>query len=278
MSDFPTVALEFLPRNLVQTCVFILHLIQIADSSKNMEDSIAVNTEKEYAAQLLGFVPSSFFDDLSEDSIDLVASSLEAMKQKMLKTFPDNCDKDDLDQAFKKVGVKYQENQEKVLEKLRSWSCAHIFKIPAHVLLPEDEAWDGETGQGVASKLLAVNSEMEVMRNKVKSALYKKAVLSSELENIENVCKSQERVIVKDKERLQNCNMEDCKDLMDFTVENKKVLAGRVKELELIAGDVSACDENKFDLDNNLTNKRRQEVNESNLDIFTKKLRKESVN
>ena len=58
--------------------------------------------------------------------------------------------------------------------------CAHIFKIPGHVLLTEDEAWDGETSAGVASKLITVNTKMEEMREKFKSALYKRAVLTSE--------------------------------------------------------------------------------------------------
>jgi len=244
-----------------------------------MEESNASNADREYAAQFLGFVPSSFVDDLSEDSIELVASSLEFMKQKIVKTFPDKCEQVEVDKAFKKVEVKYQENQEKLFEKLGSWVCAHIFKIPGHVLLTEDEAWDGETSAGVASRLITVNTEMEVMRDKIKSALYKRAVLTSELEKIQDVCTSQEKVIEKDRERLKKCSIEDCKDLMDFTIEKKKVLAGRGKELELVSGEKSdsASVEDKLDLDNKIINKRRAELPDPACDFVVNKLRKETV-
>ena len=244
-----------------------------------MEESDAAKTDKEYAAQFLGFVPSSFVDDLSEDSIELVTSSLQFMKQKIVKTFPEKCAQVDVDKAFKKVEVKYQENQEKLFEKLGSWVCAHIFKIPGHVLLTEDEAWDGETSSGVASKLITVNTEMEEMRDKIKSALYKRAVLTTELEKIQDVCTSQEEVIDKDKERLKKCSIEDCKDLMDFTVEKKKVLSGRGKELELVSGERSEGigAEDKLDLDSKITNKRRVELSDSACDVIVIKLRKVSV-
>ena len=72
-----------------------------------MEESDAAKTTKEYAAQFLGFVPSSFVDDLSEDSIELVTNSLEFMQQKIVKTYPEKCEQVDVDKAFKKAEVKY---------------------------------------------------------------------------------------------------------------------------------------------------------------------------
>ena len=118
-----------------------------------MEGTNSINSDKEYAAQYFGFVPNSFVDDLSEDSIDLVANSLVAMKEQVKKKLPGRFVESELDESFKKVELKYQENQEKIFEKLGSFLCAHILKIPGHVLLPEDEAWDGETSAGATSKL-----------------------------------------------------------------------------------------------------------------------------
>ena len=64
------------------------------------------------------------------------------------------------------------------------------------VLLPEDEAWDGVGAKtDVSAKLAAVNSDMAVIRDKIKTALYKKTVLANELENIRSVCSRQEAVI-----------------------------------------------------------------------------------
>jgi len=240
-----------------------------------METSNTANSDKEYAAQYFGFVPSSFVDDLSEDSIDLVTNSLQAMKQQVMKKLPGRFVQSELDESFKKVEEKYQDNQEKIFEKLGSFLCAHILKIPSHVLLPEDEAWDGETSAGVASKLLTVNTEMEVMRDNIKSALYKKAVLSAELENIQEVCKKQEVVIEKDKELFHKHSVEDSKDLMDFTMQNKKGLVSKSKELEAVMGTLGEHGV-KSDMDSMVT-KRKNQMIESNLDNFVKKLRTGSM-
>merc|ERR1712179_768780 len=110
-------------------------------------------------------------------------------------------------------------------------------------------AWDGETSAGVDSKLITVNTEMEVMRDKIKSALYKRAVLTCELEKIQDVCTIQ-----------------------------KKVLIGRGKELELVTGEKSegASVEDKLELDNRIINKRRAELDPA-CDFIVNKLRKETV-
>ena len=66
---------------------------------------------------------------------------------------------------------------------------------------------------------------------------------------------------------------------MDFTVEQKKVLSGRAKELELVSGERSEGigAEDKLDLDSKITNKRRVELSDSACDVIVIKLRKESV-
>ena len=66
---------------------------------------------------------------------------------------------------------------------------------------------------------------------------------------------------------------------MDFTVEKKKVLSGRGKELELVSGERSEGigAEDKLDLDSKITNKRRVELSDSACDVIVIKLRKESV-
>ena len=230
------------------------------------------NEEIEYAAQYLGFVPNTFVDDLSEDCMDLVADSLEAMKQQLMKKFPGKFDEEELVKSFKNVEVKYQENQEKIFEKLGSFICAHMLKIPGHVLLPEDEAWDGETADGVSSKLITVNTRMGVMRDEIKRALYLKAVLSSQFDNIKEVCKSQEAVIDKDKERFKM--YEDCNNLMDFSKQNRKILASKSKELEDVTGVSSEADNNRA-LDNLTSNKRKGDIVETNLDGFMTKMRKQ---
>eukprot|EP00092_Neocalanus_flemingeri_P003149 GFUD01003367.1.p1 GENE.GFUD01003367.1~~GFUD01003367.1.p1 ORF type:complete len:263 (-),score=87.78 GFUD01003367.1:84-821(-) len=237
-----------------------------------MEGSSSAKSDTEYAAQYFGFLPSSFVDDLSEDSIDLVTNALGAMKQQIMKKLAGQFDQKELDESFKKVEDKYQMNQEKIFEKLGSYLCAHILKVPNHVLLPEDEAWDGETSAGAASKLLSVNTEMASMRESIKTALYKKAVLATELDNIKEVCRKQEIVIEKDKELFKKHSVEDCKDLIDFTIQNQKSLGNKSKELESVMGNVIGQEDKLEHLDCIVT-KSKKHKNESNLDNYVKRMK-----
>jgi len=239
-----------------------------------MAGSSSAKSDKEYAAQHFGFVPSSFVDDLSEDSIDLVTNALNAMKQQVMKKLAGKIkfDQDELDKSFKQVEEKYQVNQEKIFEKLGSFLCAHILKVPGHVLLEEDEAWDGETSAGAGSKLVTVNTEMAAMRDSIKTALYKKAVLTAELNNIQDVCKKQEIVIEKDKELFKKHNIEDCKDLIDFTIHNQKVLSSKASELDSVRGNLVNQGDEKCQLECIVTNSKRQKI-DSNLEKYVKRLK-----
>jgi len=237
-----------------------------------MEATSSAKSDKEYAAQFFGFLPSSFVDDLSGDCIDLVTKALGAMKQQVEKKLAGRFDQTELDESFKKVEEKYQMNQEKIFEKLGSYLCAHILKVPGHVLLPEDEAWDGETTAGAASKLLTVNTEMEAMRDSIKTSLYKKAVLAAKLENIQEVCKKQEIVIEKDKELFKKHSIEDCKDLIDFTTQKQKTLVNKSSELESVMGSVDEQDDKKRELDCFVSKSKKQKI-ESNVDNYVKRFK-----
>ena len=66
----------------------------------------------------------------------------------------------ELDDAIEKVIKHYQINLENIYENLGSFVSAQILRIPKHVLLPEDEPWDGESSSGVKARLHAVNTDM----------------------------------------------------------------------------------------------------------------------
>ena len=48
-----------------------------------MEATAEAQAQKEYATQLLGFTPSSFADEVTEDSLDLLQAAFKSMKQKV---------------------------------------------------------------------------------------------------------------------------------------------------------------------------------------------------
>ena len=74
---------------------------------------------------------------------------------------------------------------DKIFEKLGQWSTASVLRVPGNVLLAEDEVWDTEQPSSVSHKLASVTVEMESLRSKIKTAIYKKSVLTQSLESVQ---------------------------------------------------------------------------------------------
>merc|ERR1712002_319151 len=148
-----------------------------------MEKSERAQAQKEYATQHFGFTPNSFIDEMTEDSLELVSSAMTAMKQQVERKQAGKFDQETLDKAFDNVDKKYRETVEKLFEKLGTYLCANLLVVPSQVLLPEDEPWDTAPRTEVSSRLAAANLDMTAVRDRIKTALYKRDVLKNELEN-----------------------------------------------------------------------------------------------
>merc|ERR1712059_224064 len=133
---------------------------------------------------------------------------------------------EELDSGFKIVGQKYQMNVEKIFEKLGSYVCAHILRVPDHVLLPEDSDWEEQDRVGVVNKLAASNNEMTAIRNRIQNNIYRRAVLTTELE----------KVIAKDDQLFGKLDLENMKDITEFCLVTKQSQASKKKELEQARG------------------------------------------
>merc|ERR1719481_1814669 len=147
------------------------------------------DVEKEYAAQFFEKIPSAFVNVIREDARDLVGECLQKMKQQIMKKLPGTFVQSELDDAIEKVIKHYQINLENIYENLDSFVSAQILRIPRHVLLPEDDPWNEQSSSGAEAKLHAVNSDMSTMRETVKIVLYKKAVLTDDLQKMRCICR-----------------------------------------------------------------------------------------
>jgi len=196
-----------------------------------MEKSEKDQAQKEYATQHFGFTPISFIDEFTEETLDYVSGSLVAMKKQVQKKLPGKVDNKTLDKAFETVDIKYRETVEKLFEKLGTFLCKNILVVPSHVLLPEDKPWDSAPRNEASSKLAAANSEMSTIRHKIKTALYKKSRLKSELENIRSTCLKQESVIQQEVDMKKRVGEEEWSDNLDFVSLQRKALTRKTGEL-----------------------------------------------
>ena len=191
------------------------------------------NVQTEYATQFFDFVPQTMVDEICEDANELLQGALGAMKQKVTSKYSDKVDPAVIQNSVEKVEEKYLFEMDKIFEKLASYLCAHVLTIPNHVLLPEDSTWDSDTsGPNCSNRLAKVNVELDSLRNKIKSALYKKSMLQQSLESVQEICQKQEDKINADEALYNNHNIGDWKDTVDFTKQNKEALDKRMRVLE----------------------------------------------
>ena len=194
--------------------------------------------EKEYAAQFFEIVPTAFVGVISEDARDLVGDALQLMKQQIMKKLPGTFVQSELDDAIEKVIKHYQINLDKIYEKLGSFVSARILRIPKHVLLPEDEPWDGESSSGAEARLLAVNTDMLTLRETVKSALYKKAVLTEELQKMRCICRTQESTIEESRKLFAKHSVEAVPEVFDLISLQTKHAEFKSNELTDLSSEV----------------------------------------
>ena len=188
----------------------------------------------EYATQFFKFVPQSLIDEINEGTNELVKDALVAIKKKITAKYLGKVDPNVIEASIQKVEDKYLLEFDKIFEKLGKWSTANVLRVPGNVLLEEDAVWDIETPSTVASKLANINVEMEALRGKIKTAIYKKEVLTQSLEHIEEICAKQEVKIQADEELFRQFNVSDWSEMLDFTKQNKDSVNSKMKLLEAL--------------------------------------------
>ena len=202
----------------------------------------------EYATQFFKFVPQSLIDELGEGTNELVQEALAAIRQKITSKHLGKVEPQVIEASLQKVEDKYLLEFDKIFEKLGEWSLANVLRVPANVLLPEDAVWDTEAPSTISSKLANVNVEMEALRSKIKTAIYKKSVLTQSLENVEEICTKQEARIQADEELFRKYNVSDWSDMLDFTKQNQDTMNSEMKKLEALTDNTCEDEEHKKSL------------------------------
>jgi len=185
---------------------------------------MATDRDNEYAMQHFGFQPEELADEFSQSTIELLGSVLRAMQSKLLEKQP-NLEKEDVERSFNKLEEIYTEKMEKVFGKVGSYWAAHVFRIPSHVLLPVDEAWDGQTQARVNKKLESAKAMMEGERDRIQNLIYKKEVLRRKLGKVEKAIASQEQALAEDVEVKHALGLDSLEDsLAAISLSNRSLL------------------------------------------------------
>ena len=226
-----------------------------------MEDK---NTE--YATQFFEFIPKSFVDELNEVSNELISGALELMKLKIVSKFETKVIQPDIEKCMGAVEEKYLLEVDNIFEKLSSSLSSGVLAVPQHVLLDEDEAWDDMKPSEALTRLADTNASLEALRNKIKTASYKKMMLSRSLETIQDIRNKQQDDIKAYEEHLSSFNVSDWKNIVDLTQEKKNSLSKRIKSIS-VDPDLSPEVENLF-------SSKQKHINSNNCARILEELKK----
>jgi len=229
---------------------------------------MASNRDNEYAMQHFGFQPEELADEFSQSTIDLLGSVIYAMKSKLAEKQL-NINSEEVDQSFKKLQQLYTEKMEKVFSKVGSYWAAHVFRIPSHVLLPEDEAWDGQTQVQVNKKLRRAEVMMEEERNRIQNLIYKKEVLRRKLGKVEKAIASQEQALAEDQELKHALDLDSLEDSLAAISLRSRSLLTQKADLRRAEEDLGiAGSETRVSRDCRLfTRAKRQKIEEKGAQI-----------
>ena len=222
--------------------------------------------DTEYATQFFEFIPKSFVDELNEESNDLISEALEMMKQKIVSKFEERVIQPDIERCMAAVEEKYLLEADNIFEKLSASLSSGVMKVPQHVLLQEDEVWDDVKPSEAVTRLADTHASMEALRNKIKTASYKKAMLSKSLVTVQDIRNQQQSHIKTYEELLNSFNVSDWKDMVGLTLENRITLSKRIKAIQVDA-DLSSEVESLF-------SSKQQNINSNNCARILEELKK----
>jgi len=194
---------------------------------------MAQNRDSEYAMQHFGFQPEELADEFNQSTVELLSNALNAMRSKLLEKQP-NLGEEEVQKSFERLEQIYTEKMEKVLCKVGSHWAAHVFRIPSHVLLPEDEAWDGQTQSRVNRKLEDAEARMEEERDRIQNLIYKREVLRKKLGKVEQAIAFQEQVLAEDLEVKRALGLDSLDDGMAAISISSRSLQSRKEDLKQV--------------------------------------------
>ena len=224
------------------------------------------NQATEYATQFFDFVPQCFVDELNQSCQELVMDALGVIKTKIAGKYDGKLEPAVIEAGMQKVEDKYSEEFDKIFEKVGKFTTENILRVPPHVLLPEDEVWDSERPGSISAKSANVDVELEALRNKIKTASYKKAMLSKSLVTVQDIRNQQQSHIKTYEELLNSFNVSDWKDMVGLTLENRITLSKRIKAIQVDA-DLSSEVESLF-------SSKQQNINSNNCARILEELKK----
>ena len=191
---------------------------------------MATNRDDEYAMQHFDFLPGELADEFSQSTIELLGSVMKAMQSKLLEKQP-NLEKEYVEQSIRKLEEIYIEKMEKVFSKVGSYWAAHVFRVPSHVLLPADDAWDGQTQARVNKKLDSAKVMMEEERVMIQNLIYKKEVLGQKLGKVEKAIAAQEQALSEDAEVKHALDLDNLEDTLATISLSSRSLLMRKEDL-----------------------------------------------
>ncbi|XP_035693263.1 protein MIS12 homolog [Branchiostoma floridae] len=223
-----------------------------ASSTAEVAGDMAGDSHVEYAVQHFGFTPQSFADGVFNVMVDNLYDTLDAAEQYLMSKYRD-VPKEEVKAGTQEIILKFLQAFKKAFDKLELYLLSNLFRLPDHVLLPEDKV---QMEQYTPEEEAQLDEELDVLRQKIRNAVYVNTCLKQELEDLGKVQLQMERLLVQVAEIERTCSdagVHELKEAIVFRSSKVTALVDVVMSVMAHGGDTEHTQEQLTDLERKIT-------------------------
>jgi len=190
------------------------------------------NISSEYAAQLLQLPPDTIVDIIIGIIDSSVTECLDSFKESLLTDLSDEISNEEVNNGFDSLKSRFISKMEPINSKLERFLLDVIFKIPDHVLLPEDSVQRVKHSEKQRKKLI---KEIEAVKIDIQNELFMKAVLEGKLKEANNTLERFTAVfsmVETTTQIFQENNLTNIKENVEFINTKMNTYRSQLKELK----------------------------------------------
>ncbi|CAH1245244.1 MIS12 [Branchiostoma lanceolatum] len=206
----------------------------------------------EYAVQHFGFTPQSFTDGVFNVMVDNLHDTMNAAEQYLMSRYRD-VPKEEVKAGTQQIILKFLQAFQKAFDKLESYLLSNLFQVPDNVLLPEDKV---QMEQYTPEEEAQLDDELDVLRKKIRNAVYVNTCLKQELEDLGKVQQQMERLLMQVAEIERTCSdahVHELKEAIVFRSSKVTALIDVVMSVMAHGGDTEHTQDQLTDLEKKMS-------------------------
>ncbi|CAG2228259.1 MIS12 [Mytilus edulis] len=207
----------------------VLRSVSECDRDDSDEDPL-----EEYETQYFGFTPKSFMNGVYNALAEYIRESLAALAEYIKSQYPNGMTSTQLQGGEENMMKYILRKLNRSFDILEQYLMTNVFKIPDHVVLPEDQAQAGN--QYTEEDEKQIDLEIKQLEDKLLTIRYANGILRqdlSEMDQVQSIFDKSFKQLETIEDMTSQCGISDIKDDTLKAISQVKKMISIVQTLEL---------------------------------------------